>query len=212
MEDLPSRIEHTVLGPTTTWTEVQAVLDRALAYGMRACIPPCFVEAAEEYAPNVEVTSVVDFPHGQQTTETKCQEAQELWQAGAAELDVVANVGRLIGEEPQRLERELTEVVAAVPIPVKVIVQAPRLTPEQLDRIGAAVAEADAAFCKTATGFGDGGATVAAVERLAAYRPVKASGGIDSWTFAQRLIEAGADRIGSSAGDRIVEEYREAET
>ena len=103
----------------------------------------------------------------------------------------------------------VSEVVASVPVPVKVIVEAPLLTDEELHRIGSLVAEADAAFLKTATGFSEGGATVHDVEILSQYRPVKASGGVGSWAEAEAMFEAGADRVGASSGDVIVEEWRE---
>jgi deoxyribose-phosphate aldolase len=211
MNDVPARIEHTVLGPTTTWTDVTAVLDTALREGMRACIPPCYVADAADYAPNVEVATVVGFPHGQHTTATKCQEAHEAWEDGADELDMVANVGRLVAGEDEAVVEDIAEVVAAVPVPVKVIVEAPLLDESQLRRACQAAADADASFVKTATGFSEGGATVADVEVMSEYLPVKASGGVGSWAEAKAMFDAGAERIGTSSGDVIVDEYREAE-
>ncbi|WP_436933607.1 deoxyribose-phosphate aldolase [Halovenus marina] len=209
MNDIASRIEHTVLGPTTTWDDVQTVLDTAEAYGMRACVPPCYVDRADSYAPELAVTTVVGFPHGQHSSETKCAEATNAWQDGAAELDVVCNVGQLRAGTDHVVREELTEVVAAVPVPVKVIVEAPLLTDDQLHRIGEIAVEADAAYLKTATGFSDGGATAEDVRLLSEYLPVKASGGIRSWSFAKELFDAGAERIGASSGDQILDEYRE---
>jgi deoxyribose-phosphate aldolase len=209
MNDIASRIEHTVLGPTTTWDDVQTVLDTAEAYGMRACVPPCYVDRADSYAPELAVTTVVGFPHGQHSPETKCAEATNAWQDGAAELDVVCNVGQLRAGTDHVVREELTEVVAAVPVPVKVIVEAPLLTDDQLHRIGEIAVDAGAAYLKTATGFSDGGATVEDVRLLSEYLPVKASGGIRSWSFASDLFEAGAERIGASSGDQILDEYRE---
>jgi deoxyribose-phosphate aldolase len=209
MNDIASRIEHTVLGPTTTWDDVQTVLDTAEAYGMRACVPPCYVDRADSYAPELAVTTVVGFPHGQHSPETKCAEATNAWQDGAAELDVVCNVGQLRAGTDHVVREELTEVVAAVPVPVKVIVEAPLLTDDQLHRIGEIAVDAGAAYLKTATGFSDGGATVEDVRLLSEYLPVKASGGIRSWSFAKALFEAGAERIGTSSGDQILDEYRE---
>jgi deoxyribose-phosphate aldolase len=209
MNDIASRIEHTVLGPTTTWEDVQTALDTAEAYGMRACVPPCYVDRADSYAPELAVTTVVGFPHGQHSPETKCAEATNAWQDGAAELDVVCNVGQLRAGTDHVVREELTEVVAAVPVPVKVIVEAPLLTDEQLHRIGEIAVDADAAYLKTATGFSDGGATVEDVRLLSEYLPVKASGGIRSWSFAKALFEAGAERIGTSSGDQILDEYRD---
>jgi|AntDeeMetagen285_2_1112576.scaffolds.fasta_scaffold07171_2 deoxyribose-phosphate aldolase len=209
MDDVPARIEHTVLGPETGWSDVEGVLDDALEYGMRACIPPCYVAEAVEYA-NVPLVTVIDFPHGQGATDAVCEAARQAWSDGAEEIDMVCNVGRLKAGEDDAVRDHVAEVVASVPVPVKVIVEAPLLTDEELDRVGKLVAEADAAFLKTATGFSGGGATVADVERLAKSLPVKASGGVGSWEEAAAMFEAGATRIGASSGDVIAREWREA--
>ncbi|MFC7132609.1 MULTISPECIES: deoxyribose-phosphate aldolase [Salinibaculum] len=211
MDDVPPRIEHTVLGPTTTWTDVTEVLDTALREGMRACIPPCYVAEATDYAPNVDTATVVGFPQGQHTTGVKCTEARGAWDDGADELDVVANVGRLRDGDDEAVTEDIAEVVAAVPVPVKVIVEAPLLDEDELRRACQAAVDADADFVKTATGFSEGGATVEDVEIMSEYLPVKASGGVGSWEQAEALFEAGAERIGASSGDVIVAEYREAE-
>jgi len=207
MDDVPDRIEHTVLGPTTGPEAVRGCLDTALQYGMRACIPPWALPLASEYA-NVPLTVVVDFPHGQGATDTVCGAARTAWESGADELDVVCNVGRLKAGEDGAVRDHIEEVVAAVPIPVKVIVEAPLLSEAELHRVGGVVADAGAAYLKTATGFSEGGATVEDVAILSQYRPVKASGGVGSWAEANAMFDAGAERIGASAGDRIVEEWR----
>jgi deoxyribose-phosphate aldolase len=209
MNDVADRIEHTVLGPTTTWADVTAVLDTAMREGMRACIPPCYVADAADYAPGIDIATVVGFPHGQHATAAKCAEAQEAWDDGADELDVVANVGRLRGGDDDAVAAELAEVVASVPIPVKVIVEAPLLDEAELRRACEAAVAADADFVKTATGFSDGGATVEDVALMSEFLPVKASGGVGSWEQAKAMFDAGAERIGASSGDTIVSEYRD---
>jgi deoxyribose-phosphate aldolase len=210
MDEVPARIEHTVLGPTTTWADVTTVLDTAMREGMRACIPPCYVAEAADYAPGLEVATVVGFPHGQHATASKCEEARQAWEDGADELDIVANIGRLRGGDDETVETDLAEVVATVPVPVKVIVESPLLDESELRRVCRAAVAADADFVKTATGFSEGGATVEAVEIMSEYLPVKASGGIGSWERAKAMFDAGAERIGASSGDVIVAEYREA--
>lgn len=203
----PSQIEHTVLGPETTPEDVLTVLDEATEHGMRACVPPCYVPLAAESATDVELSTVVGFPHGQHTTETKCQEAHELDAAGADELDLVSNVGLLRADEGDRFRSDIAEVVATTAVPVKVIVNAPLLSSEELHRAAEAAVEADADYLKTATGFAGGGATVEAVELLAEYLPVKAAGGIGTWKEAEAMFDAGADRIGASSGVDIVAGY-----
>jgi deoxyribose-phosphate aldolase len=207
--EVTGRIEHTVLGPETVPDDVIAVLDAAIEYGLRACIPPCYLELADGYAPTVPLSTVVGFPHGQHTTGTKVAEAEDAWEAGADELDVVINVGRLRAGEDDAVADEIEEVVAAVPVPVKVIVETPLLSDEEKRRAAECALEADADYLKTATGFSDGGATVPDVELLAEYLPVKASGGVGSWTDMEAMLEAGAERIGASSGDVIAREYLE---
>ena len=206
--DVTGRIEHTVLGPETTPDDVIEVLDAAIEYGLRACIPPCYLELADGYAPTVPLSTVVGFPHGQHSTNAKVEEATDAWEEGAEELDVVMNVGRLKAGEYDAVTEELEEVVAAVPIPVKVIVETPLLADEAEKRRAAeCVLEADADYLKTATGFSEGGATVPDVELLSEYLPVKASGGVGSWDDMEAMLDAGADRIGASSGDTIAREY-----
>jgi deoxyribose-phosphate aldolase len=203
-------IDHTVLGPTTTPKDVERALDEAAEYGTNACIPPCFVEEASEYVPEVRLVTVVGFPHGQHATAVKRREAVDAWENGADEVDVVLNVGRLKAGEDHVVSEELAEVVAATPVPVKVIIETGLLTDPEKHRACKAAVEADAAFVKTCTGFTEGEATVADVELMAEYLPVKASGGVGSYEEAMELFEAGAERIGASSGAAIVEGHPES--
>ncbi|QCJ46124.1 deoxyribose-phosphate aldolase [Haloprofundus sp. MHR1] len=203
--ELAARIDHTVLGPETTLDDVERVLDEAAEYGMNVCIPPCYVAEAAEYAPDVTLATVVGFPHGQHSTETKRVEAVDAWEQGADELDMVINVGRLKAGDDDAVEADVAEVVAAVPIPVKVIIETALLTDEEKHRACETAKEADAAFVKTSTGFAEGGATVEDVELMAEYLPVKASGGVGSYDEAMAMFEAGAERIGASSGTAILD-------
>lgn len=202
---LAARIDHTVLGPTTTPADVRTALDEAAAHGMNACLPPCYLPTATAHAPGTTLVTVVGFPHGTHTTATKRDEAVEAARLGADELDLVANVGRVRAGEHETVGAELAAVVDAVAVPVKVIVEAPLLTEDELRRACEAAADADAAMVKTATGFADGGATVEDVRLMAEYLPVKASGGIRDYGTAVELIEAGAERIGASSGVAVLE-------
>lgn len=202
--DLAGRIDHTVLGPETTPADVRQVLDEALEHGMNACVPPCYVAEAADYAPSVTLVTVVGFPHGQHATATKRDEAVRAWDDGADELDVVLNVGRLRADELDAVEFDLAEVVAAVPVPVKVIVEAPLLADAEMHAAAQAADSAGAAFLKTSTGFVDGGATAEDVALLADYLPTKAAGGVGSWPEARTMLEAGAARIGASSGVDIL--------
>jgi deoxyribose-phosphate aldolase len=203
-----SMVDHTVLGPETTRAEALRVVEQANEYGMNACIPPCYIEEASGEA-EVRLVTVVSFPHGQHSPETKRQEGVEAWKAGADELDVVCNRGRLLGDEPELFYEELAEIVAAVPIPVKVIVETSDLPVERIREAAELAVEADADMLKTSTGFADGGATIEDVEVLSEFLPVKASGGIGDYGTAKAMIEAGAERIGASAGVALVEGFSE---
>ncbi len=201
------RIDHTVLGPETTLGDVEGALETAATYGMNACIPPCYVREAAEMAPEVTLVTVCGFPHGQAAPETKEFGAESAWKDGADEVDVVVNIGRLRAGDDEAIADELARVVAAVPVPVKVIVEAPLLSIGELRTACELADDAGAAYVKTATGFSVGGATVEDVGIMAEYLPVKASGGIGSFGAALAMLEAGADRIGASAGDAIVDGF-----
>ncbi len=198
-------VDHTTLGPATTPTDVDRVLAEATEYGTNVCIPPCYLERAAHFPSDLTVATVVGFPHGHHDREVKREEAVRAWKAGADELDVVLNVGRLKAGEDDAVADELGEIVAAVPVPVKVILETALLTEAEKRRACEAAVAADAAMVKTSTGFAGGGATVADVELLGRYLPVKASGGIGSYEEAMAVIDTGADRIGTSSGVEILD-------
>lgn len=206
--ELAAKIDHTVLGPETTLADVEAVLDDAEEYGMNACIPPCYVAEAAEYAPDVTLATVVGFPHGQHAMDAKRDEGVGAWDDGADELDMVINVGRLKAGDHDAVRSDIEELVAAVPIPVKVIIETALLTDEEKHDACRLAKEADAAFVKTSTGFADGGAEIEDVELMAEYLPVKASGGIGDYEKAKAMLDAGAERIGASSGVEIIEDFR----
>lgn len=207
-DEFAAAIDHTVLGPETTWADVETVLDEAADNGMNACIPPCYVAEAAEYenAPET-IATVVGFPHGQHAPAAKRDEAVDAWDDGADEIDLVINVGRLRAGEDETVAAEIADVVAAVPIPVKVIIETALLTDDEKRRACEAAVDADADMVKTSTGFADGGATVPDVELMSEYLPVKASGGVGSYEDATAMLDAGAVRIGASSGVAIVDGY-----
>ncbi|MFT4880915.1 MAG: deoxyribose-phosphate aldolase [Natronomonas sp.] len=208
--DIPARIEHTVLGPTTTAADVREAVTTAADLGMRACVPPRYVPTAVGTAPAVETVTVVGFPHGHHQPAVKASEARRAVADGASEVDTVAALGPLLAGEEGATRADIEAVVDAVDVPVKAIVEAPLLEEGQLRRACAAARDAGAAFLKTATGFSEGGATVADVEVMSEFLPVKASGGVGSWPTARAMFEAGAERVGASSGGVIVQEYLDA--
>jgi deoxyribose-phosphate aldolase len=204
-EALATHIDHTVLGPETTPADVERLCGEARKHGMNVCVPPCYLDIATEEDDDLTVATVIGFPHGQNAPAGKRAEAELAWEDGADELDVVTNVGRLKAGEDEAVRDELAELVAAVPIPVKVIIETALLTDEEKHRACAAARDADAAMVKTSTGFADGGATLADVELMSEYLPVKASGGVGSYEEAMAMLETGAERIGASSGVEILE-------
>jgi len=205
-QEFAARVDHTVLGPATRPEDVRRVLAEADEHGMNACVPPCYVREADEAAAR-RVVTVVGFPHGQHATAAKRDEAVAAWEDGADELDVVINVGRLRAGQDEAVRSDLEAVTAAVPAPVKAIIEAPLLDDDEKRRACVAAADAGAEMVKTATGFADGGATVPDVELMSEYLPVKASGGIGSYADAEAMLSAGAERIGASSGVEIVEGF-----
>jgi len=204
-------IDHTVLGPETTWGDVETVLDEAADHGMNACIPPCYLpEAADHKNAPETIATVVGFPHGQHAPAAKRDEAVDAWNDGADEIDLVINVGRLEAGEDDAVAAEISDVVAAVPVPVKVIIETALLTDGEKRRACEAAVAADADMVKTSTGFADGGATISDVELMSEYLPVKASGGVGSYEEAVAMLDAGAVRIGASSGVAIVESHPES--
>ncbi|PSP56100.1 deoxyribose-phosphate aldolase [Halobacteriales archaeon QS_1_67_19] len=208
--ELAAKIDHTVLGGDTEWRDVREVMDEAADYGMNACIPPCHVADAAEYEPDVTLATVIGFPHGHHRTEIKRREAELAHEDGADELDMVLNVGRLKSGDDEFVREDIAAVVEATPLPVKVILETAHLTHEEKRRACERAVEAGADFLKTSTGFAGGGATLFDVRFMDTFDlPVKASGGIGTYSMAKQFLDIGADRIGASSGVEIMEDFRE---
>jgi deoxyribose-phosphate aldolase len=161
------------------------------------------------------VATVAGFPLGASLPEIKATEARRAVEDGAREVDMVLNVGALKSGDDGLVERDVASVVDACPgVVVKVIIEAALLTDDEKVRACGLSQRAGAGFVKTSTGFGPGGATardVALMRRtVGAGTGVKAAGGVRDWATAREMIAAGANRIGTSSGVRIVEELRAA--
>lgn len=199
-------VDHTILSPQATWEEVKAVCCEA-QWGNAAsvCIPPCFVKKAAEYLQgSIPVCTVVGFPHGNVASEVKVFEAGHALRCGAAEIDMVINVGMVKEENWGDLFAELQAMRETCHDAVlKVIIETCLLTEAEKVRLCELVSEAGADYIKTSTGFSTGGATVEDVllfrRTLAPRVKIKASGGIRTFEAAKEFLRAGADRLGSSA-------------
>lgn len=205
-------IDHTILRPEATSEGIRRLCDEAVEHGFAtACVNPAWIELAvrELEGSGVGVCSVVDFPLGAGHPDVKREAARRAVADGADELDMVMAVGRLREGDDAYVRDDVAGVVeAAAKRPVKVILETALLTADEIDRACTLCVEAGAAFVKTATGFGPGGATVEAVARMRAAVGstcgVKASGGIRDAATARAMIDAGANRIGTSAALAIV--------
>ncbi|WP_459501303.1 deoxyribose-phosphate aldolase [Bacillus sp. C1] len=206
-------IDHTVLKPNTTKEDVMKVLEEAKKYNFASvCINPTWVKlAAEELAGyDVDVCTVIGFPLGANTTETKVFETKDVIAKGATEVDMVINVGALKDGENEFVENDIREVVQAAKgkALVKVIIETCLLTDEEKVRACELSVKAGADFVKTSTGFSTGGATAEDIalmrKTVGANVGVKASGGVRTREDAEKMIEAGASRIGASASVAIV--------
>lgn len=213
---LAKTIDHTLLKPEATVEQVQKLCGEAVDYGFASvCVNPGFVEtAARELAgAGVRVCTVIGFPLGANTYKTKQFEAKEAVASGAEEVDMVVNIGALRAGDFPTVRQDISAVVAAARrenpwVLVKVILETCLLTNEQKRMACLLAREAEADFVKTSTGFSAAGATVEDVRLLKKLvgdvMQVKASGGIRDWETARQMLEAGADRLGASAGIEII--------
>jgi deoxyribose-phosphate aldolase len=218
---LAAVIEHTLLQPAATRTDIEQLCREAVRWRFATvCVNPVWVHAAATQlrGTGTGVTSVVSFPFGASRTEIKVEEARRAVEDGAAEIDMVANLGALKAGELDVVWRDIAAVVAAVrdggARATKVILETSALTDAEKVTGAELAVEAGAAFVKTSTGFGAGGATaadVALLYRTVAHRALlKASGGIRTLATVLELLDTGAARIGTSAGISILEEARAA--
>ena len=213
---LASLIDHTLLKPDATRDQIAQLCNEARQYGFASvCINPVNVKLGAQLlkGSGVPVCTVVGFPLGATGTDVKVFEAQKAIQDGATEVDMVINIGALKSEDYELVKRDVGSVARACHASnaiLKVIIEAALLTDEEKEIACQLAMAAGADFVKTSTGFGPGGATI---EDVALMRRVvgpalgvKAAGGIRTYADAQKMIEAGASRIGASASVKILEE------
>ena len=213
-------IDHTLVRPDATLDDLASACKDARQYGF-ACVVvnSCHVAQARELLSGslVKVCSVVGFPHGANTTTVKIVEAMEAMKNGASELDIVINLGMVKSEQFNVVEIDLKNVIAMTPQKIhKVIIETGSLTPDEIDHVCRIAVSAGAEFIKTSTGYGPRGATVEDIrlirQAVGSSCRIKASGGIKDLAALTSLIDAGAERIGTSAGVAIMEEYLKRDT
>jgi deoxyribose-phosphate aldolase len=212
--EINQMIDHTILKADATEADVLRIIEEAKKYNFfSVCINPCWVSLAKEElaGTDVAVCTVIGFPLGANTSEVKAYEAADAITNGATEVDMVINVGALKSKQYKKVLKDIQAVVEAAKDKalVKVIIETALLTDEEKVKVCELAKEAGADFVKTSTGFSTGGATVADValmrKTVGPDMGVKASGGIHNEQEARAMIEAGATRIGTSAGVAIME-------
>ena len=215
-------IDHTILKPTTTLTEIEKICNEADQYGFATvCVPPYFVAAAKgflKFSDRVGVATVTGFPFGYSGIAAKAAEVEEAIAAGADELDMVINLAAVKAQDWEYLQKEIetiSNLTNKSGKTLKLIIESGILTDEEIIKCCEIYRQYPVQFLKTSTGYAEKGASVAAVQLMRQHLPstiqIKASGGIKSLPFAQELVEAGATRLGCSASIAIVKDEKGSE-
>jgi deoxyribose-phosphate aldolase len=212
---LAQMLDHTLVRPDATLGDLAMVCGEAKKYGFSCVVVNgCHVARARELLSGtlIKVCSVVGFPHGANTTTVKIVEAMEAMKNGASELDIVINIGMVKSGRYDFVEIDIKNIIAMTPQKIhKVIIETGSLTPDEITRVCQIAVRTGAEFVKTSTGYGPRGATVEDVrlmrEAVGSLCRIKASGGIRSLASVTALVEAGAERIGTSVGPAIMEEF-----
>ena len=216
VKEILSKCDHTLLAQTATWEEIRALCDDGMKYHTASvCIPASYVKQAKAYVGDkLPICTVIGFPNGYDTTKSKCFEASDAVENGADEVDMVINIGWVKDQKWDALLDEIKAVKAACHGKLlKVIIETCLLTDEEKIKMCQIVSKSGADFIKTSTGFSTGGATFHDVElfsqHVAPGVKIKAAGGISSLEDAEKFIELGASRLGTSRVVKIVKKMEQ---
>lgn len=211
VQEILSKCDHTLLGQTATWEDIKVICDDSIKYQCAsACIPASFVKQAKEYVGDkLAICTVIGFPNGYSTTAAKCFEATDAVDNGADEVDMVINIGWVKEGKYDEVCQEIKAIKTACKGKLlKVIIETCLLTDEEKIEMCRVVTESGADYIKTSTGFSTSGATFHDVELFAKHVgpnvKIKAAGGISSLEDAQKFIDLGASRLGTSRVVKIV--------
>lgn len=216
--NLAKYIDHTLLKPDATFEQIKTLCEEATTYRFYSvCVNPAWVKTAKQLlkGSDVKVCTVVGFPLGASTTETKVFETKNAIENGADEIDMVINIGAFKSGEASFVQREIENIVEATKKQaiVKVIIETGLLSDDEIKKACSLVERAQANFVKTSTGFTAEGAKLEHILLMKSVVEdrigIKASGGIRSLEFAKKLIQAGATRIGSSQSVALVQSENE---
>jgi len=213
---IAAAIDHTKLAADTRQQDIDLLCQEAVTHGFAAvCVPPSYVAQAAALLQGspVAVATVVGFPLGYSATAAKVIETRLALASGATEIDMVVQIGAIQNGDwslvKTDVEAVLSEVRATSGALLKVIIETCYLSDQQLEDVCKLLADLGVDFVKTSTGFGKDGASVAVIAKMRAILPknirIKASGGIKTRAFALELLEAGADRIGTSSGTILIQ-------
>ena len=205
LKDILAKCDHTLLAQTATWQEIKGICDDGMKYHTASvCIPASFVKQAKDYVgEKLPICTVIGFPNGYDTTAAKCFMASDAVDNGADEVDMVINIGWAKEVKWEDITREIAAIKNACKGKIlKVIIETCLLTDEEKIALCKCVSDSGADFIKTSTGFSKAGATFHDVELFAAHVAphvqIKAAGGISSLEDAEKFIELGASRLGTS--------------
>ena len=215
IKDILSRCDHTLLAPTATWAEIKAICDDGMQFSTASvCIPASFVQQAKQYVGDkLAICTVIGFPNGYDTTAAKCFMAYDAVSHGADEVDMVVNLGWVKEGRFDDITEEIRQIKGHCCGKIlKVIIETCLLTEEEKIALCKCVTDAEADYIKTSTGFSTAGATFADVELFAKHIgknvKIKAAGGISSLADAEKFIELGADRLGTSRIVKIAKQMQ----
>ncbi|MCC0718729.1 MULTISPECIES: deoxyribose-phosphate aldolase [unclassified Clostridioides] len=211
MKHILKTVDHTILKATTTWEDIKVLCDEAINMNVASvCIPPSYVKRAAEYLNSkIKVCTVIGFPLGYQTTATKVFEAEDAIKNGADEVDMVVNISDIKNGDYEKIENEIKEIKAIIGEKIlKVIIETCYLEECEKVKMCDIVTVSGADFIKTSTGMGTGGATLEDIklmkEHVGKNVKIKAAGGVKSISDAEKFIEAGAERLGTSSICKIL--------
>lgn len=213
IRDILSKVDHTVLSQSAVWEDIRLLCEDGIRYGTASvCIPAWYVRQAKAYVgEKLPICTVIGFPNGYSTTETKCFETEDAVRNGADEIDMVIAVGALKAGDTDAVKRDIEQVRKSCRDKVlKVIIETCLLTDEEKITMCRIVSDSGADFIKTSTGFSTAGATFEDIRlfkaNCAPHLKIKAAGGISSIADAEEFIRLGADRLGTSRIVKLVKE------
>ncbi|MEW6213825.1 MAG: deoxyribose-phosphate aldolase [Nitrospirota bacterium] len=216
-KDIAGLIDHTLLRPDATYADIRKLCEEALQFGFYSvCVNPCFIKMAKELlkGSNVRVTTVIGFPLGMTLTEVKVYEAMNASLLGADELDIVINIGALKSGDWNTVRKETSDVIMATKGLIhKTIIEACYLNDNEKKRVVEIALDVGSEFIKTSTGFGPYGARIRDIRLIKSIvgeaAGIKAAGGIRTLRRVLDMLKAGATRIGTSTGTRIMKDFRD---